>query len=222
MGIGVHVVTAANRHLYADQIEDHYRRRHEIYVGERGWMDLDRPDGREVDQFDNQDAVYLLALEGNKVVGGSRLVPTLSPHLISDVFPDMAAIRGIPCGEDIYEWTRIFVVPERREENSYSQVGSQVMCAIQELALEEGIERLTAIVEMWWLQRFFDCGWDPQPLGLPRLLDGSYAMAIEMKVSDIALNTTREFRNVTGPCLERHGPQQELVANRETKYVRSA
>jgi acyl-homoserine lactone synthase len=56
----VHAIDAGNRDLYSDAIEQHHRIRHDIYVGERRWMELARPDGREVDQFDTDDAVYLL------------------------------------------------------------------------------------------------------------------------------------------------------------------
>src|SRR5215218_7746679 len=103
--VQVHAVTARNRADYHRFVEQHYRIRHDIYVGERKWMDLERPDGREVDQFDTEQAVYLLAMEpGKGVVGGSRLVPTLEPHLMSDVFPELANVRGVPRAADIYEW----------------------------------------------------------------------------------------------------------------------
>ncbi len=94
----VHAIHAGNRHHYDDALEQHYRIRHDIYVGERKWMDLARPDGREVDQFDTEHAVYLLAMEGDQVVGGSRLVPTLEPHLMSEVFPACLALPTCSSG----------------------------------------------------------------------------------------------------------------------------
>ena len=89
--IKVHAVHQGNRHLYEDAVEQHFRIRHDIYVGERRWMVLARPDGREVDQFDTDEAVYLLAMEEDRVVGGSCLVPT-EPHLLNDVFPRLANV----------------------------------------------------------------------------------------------------------------------------------
>jgi acyl-homoserine lactone synthase len=82
----VHAIHVGNRHLYEAALDQHHRIRHDIYVGERKWMDLERADGREIDQFDTDRTVYLLGIEpGKGVVGGSRLVPTLEPHLMSDV-----------------------------------------------------------------------------------------------------------------------------------------
>src|SRR5215212_9239044 len=39
---------------------------------------------REIDAYDNENAVYLLAIDQNRVVGGQRLYPTLLPHMLSD------------------------------------------------------------------------------------------------------------------------------------------
>jgi acyl-homoserine lactone synthase len=96
----VHIVDRSNRNAYRDELEQHFRLRHEIYVGERGWHDLARRDGREVDAFDNDDAVYLLGILPDKgVVAGSRLVPSLKPHLMSEVFPQLAE-DGVPRASD--------------------------------------------------------------------------------------------------------------------------
>ena len=92
----VHIVDRSNRSAYSRYVEQMFRLRHEIYVGERAWSDLERADGREVDAFDTDDAVYLLGLDSDKgVVAGSRLVPSLKPHLLSDVFPQLAP-HGVP------------------------------------------------------------------------------------------------------------------------------
>jgi acyl-homoserine lactone synthase len=99
----IHVVTSANRHLYEPELLMHFRLRHEVYVVERNWKELERADGLERDQFDNQDATYILAIDTGEVVGGSRLIPTTHPHLLSEVFPHLASVRGLPRAADTYE-----------------------------------------------------------------------------------------------------------------------
>ena len=66
----IHVVTRDNRHLYGNELQQYFRLRHEIFVEERGWKDLYRPDGLEIDRYDNEHAVYLLAIDRERVVGG--------------------------------------------------------------------------------------------------------------------------------------------------------
>jgi len=100
----VHVVTGANRHLYERELDEHHQIRHRIYVEELHWRGLTpRSDKREYDQFDLPETVYLLGLEEGRVVAGLRLVPTTGPHLINDVFPQFASVRGVPRRADIAE-----------------------------------------------------------------------------------------------------------------------
>jgi hypothetical protein len=48
----IHVVQRNNRHLYEKYFDPHFRLGHDIYVKPRKSMPLDRPDGREIDQFE--------------------------------------------------------------------------------------------------------------------------------------------------------------------------
>src|SRR4051794_29216224 len=99
---GVHIVTSANCHRYQEALEQSYRLRHQLYIQELKWRGLPpRNDGRELDQFDTSEAVHLLYLEEGTVFGGTRLVPTTEPHLLSEVFARFAAIRGVPRQPDI-------------------------------------------------------------------------------------------------------------------------
>jgi acyl-homoserine lactone synthase len=139
----VHVVTSENRALYEDGIRQFYRCRHQIFVEERGWSGLRGPDGLEIDSYDNEHAIYLLALDAGRVVGGQRLYPTLLPHMISEVFSHLAR-RGVPQASHIFEWTRYFVIKDRRT----GRTDCRLLAAMQEFCLDEGITEVTAVVEM--------------------------------------------------------------------------
>ena len=216
----IDVVTLDNRHLYGDEIEQMWRRRYEIYVRERGWRQLDRPDGREIDQFDTDAADYLLAIEdGQRVVGGSRLVPTTEPTLMSDVFPNLAAVKGVPRSERIFEWTRYFVVPERREPHVISPVASAIMCGIQEYGLSKGAEAVSIVLETYWLPRFLEAGWNPKPLGLPETIDGEPTTAILCDVSEEVLEATRALRGIAAPVLRARSDQDWIERRPEMPAI---
>ncbi|MES1148695.1 MAG: acyl-homoserine-lactone synthase, partial [Bradyrhizobium guangdongense] len=159
----IHAISAVNRHLYEDVIEQHFRVRHDIFVDERRWEALRKPDRRDIDDYDNEDAIYLLALEDRRVLGGYRLYPTTKPSMMSEIFPHLAAVRGCPADPLIWEWSRFFVVRERRD----GALNLQLMAAAQEFCLDQGIERLCLVMETWWLPRFHDMGFTVTPLGLP-------------------------------------------------------
>ena len=175
----IHVITGKNRSDYKKVLHDYHRKRHDIFVGERKWMSLRSPDGLEIDEYDDEHSIYLLALEGDMVVGGQRLYPTLRPHMISRTFPHLVEDR-IPVGPRILEWTRYFVVRERRR----TPTDGRLMAAVQQYCLEEGITDLTAVGETWWLTRWQQYGFDVRPLGLPQMVDGQPALAVRIRISE--------------------------------------
>jgi len=193
----IHVITGANRHLYELELLAHFRLRHEIYVVERNWTNLTRPDGFERDQFDNEDATYILASEKGQIIGGSRLVPTTRPHLLSEVFPYLASVRGLPRAVEIYEWTRMFVVKNRRDGRTMGgQTRGMVICGVLEHCLDNGITSLTALIEMFWLPLFHSMGWNLTPLGLPELINGEWSIAVKMAIDQNTLASTRAFHGI--------------------------
>jgi acyl-homoserine lactone synthase len=202
----IHVISAANRHIYEDVIEQHFRVRHEIFVEERKWEALRKPDGRDIDLYDNEDSIYLLALENRRVLGGYRLYPTTKPTMMSEIFPHLAAVRGCPADPLAWEWSRFFVVRDRRD----GAVNLQLMVAAQEFCLDQGIERLCLVMETWWLPRFHEAGFVVTPLGLPAMVEGASTMAATIDIRQETLDAlhARIGMNAT---VRQDGPRLDAV-----------
>jgi acyl-homoserine lactone synthase len=197
----VHVVDQSNQTAYASYIEQMYRLRYEIYVKERGWQELDRPDKREIDAFDTSDAVYLLGiLPGRGVVAGSRLIPTISPHLLNDVFP-MLVEGEVPRASDIFEWTRIFVAKDLRERGRPSKAAGIMYCAILEHCLRNNISHVTIVCEQFWVARLGELGWRPRQLGRVVERGGESLVGLIVEMSTHALVTTRKLYTINQSCL---------------------
>ncbi|TYO64090.1 GNAT family N-acetyltransferase [Bradyrhizobium hipponense] len=204
----IHVISAVNRHHYEDVIEQHFRLRHEIFVEERKWEGLRKPDSREIDAYDNEDAIYLLALdESRRVLAGSRLYPTTKPTMMSDVFPHLAAVRGCPVDPLVWEWSRFFVARDRRD----GALNLQLMAAAQEFCLDQGIERLCLVMETWWLPRFHDIGFVVTPLGLPALVGDSWTMAATIEVRQESLDIVCNRIGMTH-AIQHDGPRIDCIA----------
>lgn len=199
----IHVVTRENRHLYDEQMEETFRIRHAVYVVERGWKALDRPDKREIDQFDTEQARYLVVLEGERVIGGMRMVPTTAPTLMSDLFPQLC-VRPLIRRPDVFELSRIFVIPEKRGEQKRPNIQDLLLWGIMEYGLEEGLSQFTIVLETWWLPRLQDRGWRVTPLGLPEDIDGMSTIAVAVEVADASVIQLRQ-RGITGTPLVRRG-----------------
>lgn len=210
----IHVITAENRKLYEKELLEHHRIRHDIYVRDNGWKHLTVEDGRESDQFDNDDTIYLLAIEDGRVVGGSRFMPTMRPHLLSDVFPSLAEVRGVPRSPDIFEWTRLFAVAERRDHGAAAAcVTGKVLCGGLEFLMGEEATGFTIVTEAWWLARTLSWGWKLTPLGLPGLIEGEWLVASQVKVDQETLLATRKRYGIEEPVLVRQGITQPALRN---------
>ncbi len=196
----VHVIRRDNRHLYSEILEDYFRLRHQIYVVERKWSALDRPDKREIDQFDTDETVYLLGLEGRSIVTGMRLVPTTAPTLLSDLFPKLS-LDGPIRRADVYELSRIFVVPKRRGEHAGPRAEAVIQAAAMEYGLSMGLSAFTIVLESWWLPRLLDQGWVARPLGLPLDIESMSTIAVMVDVNEQAWTEICIRRSVPGPML---------------------
>ena len=196
----VHVIRRDNRHLYSEILEDYFRLRHQIYVVERKWTVLDRPDKREIDQFDTDETVYLLGLEGRSIVAGMRLVPTTGPTLLSDLFPKLS-LDGPIRRSDVYELSRIFVVKNRRGEHAGPRAEAVIQAAAMEFGLSIGLSAFTIVLESWWLPRLLDQGWLARPLGLPININSLSTIAVIVDVNEDAWTKICSRRSVPGPML---------------------
>ena len=85
-----------------------------VFIKRFGWKFTGYNHGLEQDQFDTEDAVYLVVQnsQGN-VVGGARLLDTSRGSLLGEIFPYL--VDGmVPADPRVFEVTR-FVVDHRRE-----------------------------------------------------------------------------------------------------------
>lgn len=196
----VHVVCDANRHLYELQLDLYFRARHDVYVKERGWKELDRPDGRETDQFDTPRAVHLLAIDNDRVVGGHRFNPTTAPTLLNAVFPHLAA-KPLGADPEIYETTRIFVVRERRGDQALPRVEIPAVRRDPGIRAGRGATPIRFLMETWWVPRLQDMGWSVRPLGVPTDINGMNCIAVTLDIAEEVWIETCLRRSVPGPVL---------------------
>jgi acyl-homoserine lactone synthase len=187
------IVTKHNSFLYVDAVRQMYRLRHKVFVEQMGWEEIRKPDQLERDQFDTEEAIYLLVLDdGDRVIASLRFLPTLRPHTLSEIFPQLCNVVGIPVGPRIYEVGRLCVdndLPRtmRRDAKARLMVGSM------EFALMSGIEQLSFIGTMELLNLNLSIGWKPEPLGVPDKVAGATTGAFILTVGPRQLERVRQY-----------------------------
>lgn len=198
----VDVVTANNRHKFQGMVDAMHVDRKRIFVDALKW-NIPVVDGKyEIDQFDNEDAVYLLALDGKKEthLGSVRLLPSSKPHLLGDVFPTLCD-NGVPRGDDIWEITRLCTAPQLRGRDAWF-ARSALAVGMVEFALLYGISKYTCVAEMSWLSSIMAVGWECEPLGLPKEIHGEMVGALVISITPATLQLFRMKMGWRHPVLE--------------------
>jgi len=197
----VDVVTVNNRHNFRPTLEQMHRDRKTIFVDKLKW-DVPVVDGEyEIDQFDNDDAIYLLALdpERRRHLGSVRLLPTIGPHLLSDVFPFLCE-QDVPRGDDIWEITRLCTAPEK--DIDHRTVRRRIATALCEFGLLYGIRRYTCVSHMPYLSHLLSVGWECEPLGEPKEVGGSVLGALSITITPATLQLFRHKMQSRVPVLQ--------------------
>lgn len=176
----IRVIDRTNRRRFLRTLDLHFRLRHEVFVKERGWNDFERDDVYEKDQYDNDNATYLISVdERENVVGSFRIYPTVLPHMLSQQFPatvDGAVLRRI----DIVEMTRLAICREHRGTKTYFEL----FLALQEYCLKHGISGATTLVRTHRIPVVQKAGMNIMPLGLSREIGGEMCTAALLEVSE--------------------------------------
>ncbi len=136
----------------------------------------------ELDQFDDEHAVYLIIRGDNgEHLGSVRLLETVRPHLLDTLFADLCASPP-PRGPNILEITR-FCLERRLPAARRLAVRNSLVSALADHALRRDVSTYTGIAEMSWLQQILAFGWACRPLGLPRDRDGRMLGALRIDIS---------------------------------------
>jgi acyl-homoserine lactone synthase len=195
----IQLVTAEDRPLFDRELKHMFRERKRVFVDRLGW-EVPVVDGEfEIDQFDTDDAVYLLATDPAGVqLGSCRLLPTTKPHLMSEIFPHLCE-QGVPRGEDVWEITRMCTTEAAAA--SPKAVRQRLMIAMVEFALLYGIRRYTLVTHLAYLSAILATGGDFEPLGLPQPFGDQTVGALVMNITPESLASRRKRAGLSWPIL---------------------
>ena len=177
------IVAAAQGHpLESNVLRSMFEARKQVFVDLLKW-DVPVLEGRfEVDQFDDEHAVYLIIVdEEGRHLGSARLLKSMRPHILDTLFPALCASPP-PRGHDVLEITR-FCLGRTQNARQRLQTRNALVTALAGYALQRNIITYTGVAELSWLQQILDFGWRCRPLGIPRVIGGRTLGALRIEIS---------------------------------------
>ncbi len=147
------IITALNsdRRSIPHLFDQMFRLRAQVFSQRLGW-DVHVKDGWETDDFDNDEAIYVLSIsqDQNTLLGCARLLPTSSPHMMSHVFGSHFEPDAIFASPLIWEVTRLCTNDLAHSEQTPSGLKAptlELMAGVCELGMQSGIAQATGVFE---------------------------------------------------------------------------
>ena len=131
------------------------RYRHKVFVETLGW-NLPTQAGLELDQFDRPDTLYVGARQEGRYVGIARLLPTVQPYLLGEIFPQLMGDAPLPSSDEVWELSRFAAIDFQSNVlsgpfSSPTTVG--LLKAVQSCALRHGVSRLITTLSSPGIER---------------------------------------------------------------------
>jgi len=194
------VITNGNRSVHRNVISAMHVDRKRVFVDRLKW-NVPVVDGKyEIDQFDTEDAVYLVAADPETGAhwGSVRLLPSTKPHILGSLYPHLCD-GDVPVGEAVWEITRLCTSPDLNGSWQQVRVWRGLALGCIEYGLAAGIERYTLVTHMKLVPTVLSAMWNCTPLGLPRPDAGVDLCALAIDVDEPTLHRMRESYRADQP-----------------------
>lgn len=165
----IEIVLPQLRGQYTDLLDQMFRMRYEICIEKWGWIIPDQKRGVDVDEFDNEEAVYMLLLSDDRseVIGCCRFNPTTSPYMISKLWRDSCDLQPAPSNATTWEASRFVVKSGLGSKEIYLEMMWRLSTGMCEFCVSAGIEKIVWYTDPPFYQTIASV-MDTEPLGRPR------------------------------------------------------
>lgn len=163
----IKMITGQNKHLNQDTVSQIYTLRKKVFADQLGW-DVKIIGNSEIDEYDDLDCIYLASCHPstNRVQGALRLMPTVGPHLMKDVFSRWFTEDVAFESPSIWEVTRFCIDPDF-QKGPYSPrglhlVSSELLIALAEVGVMAGLKQVTALCHSGMIKMLQRSKWRPE------------------------------------------------------------
>ena len=203
----IFVVNGENRQLFETDLILMHRQRKALFVDELGWR-IPVVADLEIDRYDGADTMYLLgkAMPNAELLVSARLLPTVRPHLMSELFPD-ASSCSFPRGPTVWEVSR-FCCASQIQRRVRVQLVLEVVCGVMETGLLFGVEQVVFAVNSALLPLTLRCGWEAEMLSLRTGDNEDKVTAVVAAITPQGLRRVRERFSIAAPVTRYHAHER--------------
>jgi len=149
--VHIHIGSVQDSKLDSSIIDGMFKLRHEVFHDRLKW-DVDSVNGREIDQYDQSEPLYIIASDELESVRGCwRLLPTTGTYMLKDTFPELLGGSECPINEHIWELSRFAVDTSRDKICSQSCLGGvtfKMIKSVYEFAVLQNITEYITVTSV--------------------------------------------------------------------------
>ncbi len=193
-----------------------FRNRAQIFSERLGW-NVSVKHGRERDEFDDTNPLYLISVDPKtrRYRGSLRLLPTTGPNMLRDVFPFMLDVGEFVESATIWEVSRICAVPAggqlERTRNGLSPVLGELVVGVVEVGLMGGLTQIVSVFDAPIYRMLKAAGCNPQLIGRPRRIEETISYVGLFDTGNSPLEAIRRAVGIEGSVLEPEARELEAA-----------
>jgi N-acyl-L-homoserine lactone synthetase len=198
----VMLIDRTNSADHEDLLREMHRVRKAVFVDRLKW-DVPVVEGEyEIDQFDTENAVYLVNVDEatGQHLASVRLLSSTKPHVLAEIFPALCQ-DGPPNNSDTWEITRLCTSPGLPRDVA-ARARHKLAVALVEYGLLHGIRRYTCVIEVQNIPALIAPGWCCNPLGPPMEINGALLGAFALSIVPTTLDLMVKRWGGSLPVLE--------------------
>lgn len=200
----IKLIPGHERFHHPHQIDAMHRLRARVFSDRLAWS-VTVEDGREFDDFDKLDPLYLIAEDREgKVRGTVRLLPTTGPNMLSDVFPELLPANQTVRSPRIWESSRFSVDHEALAERSdklINRTTAEILCGMTEVGIRVGLDFIVSVVDVHMERVLKRANCHCERLGEPKKIGKVTTIAGLWEIGDELLGNLREASGIVGSVL---------------------
>lgn len=192
----IQVIDRTNIHSHLDSLRSFAELRYQTFITRYDWRNISGTEKFEQDQFDTEEAIYLVVHNKHgDVIGGARLLDTSRNCLLGEIFPYLVD-GAIPSDPRVFEVTR-FVVDHRRDRlTGCGNVCAELLWGLQEYGSWAGLTHLVSVSYLTLEPVLRRAGYCSRRMGKTFQIDGQDVAALEHDVNYVVRQQSSQRVNV--------------------------
>lgn len=189
---------------FVDDLAEMHRLRCRVFRQRLGW-EVQVSGDMEVDEFDVLRPVHLLqrSIDG-RIQGCVRLLPSTGPTMLRDTFPTLLDGQPAPRSDQVWESSRFALDISQDAPKALGGLAAatyELFAGMIEFGLSIGLTEIVTVTDTRMERILRRAVWPLRPIGKPRRLGNTLALAGYLEVSTNALERIRKSGRISGPAL---------------------